>query len=111
MQFQKLFKEGIRAGTITCSFRKWRSPQAKVGGQYNLHPVGAIEVTSVRLVTFSTVTDSDARYSGFADRSALARYLKAEDNDDVFGWTCVRQQKRQATTQIEAVRQRASAHA
>ncbi len=84
MQFQKLFKEGIRAGTITCSFRKWRSPQAKVGGQYNLHPVGAIEVTSVRLVTFSTVTDSDARYSGFADRSALARYLKAEDNDDVY---------------------------
>ncbi len=84
MQFQKHFKEGIRNGTITCSFRKWRSPQAKVGGQYNLHPLGAIEVTSVCLVTFSKVKDSDARRSGFTDRSTLARYLEVNDKDDVY---------------------------
>ncbi|MCZ6856241.1 MAG: hypothetical protein O7G86_20185 [Gammaproteobacteria bacterium] len=84
MQFQKLFKEGIRAGSITCSFRKWRSPQAKVGGRYNLHPVGAIEVTSVSLVAFSTIRDIDAQHSGFEDRSALARYLKVGENDEVY---------------------------
>ena len=84
MQFQKLFKESIRTGSITGSFRKWRSPQAKMGGRYNLHPVGAIVVTSVSLVTFSTISDSDAQLSGFEDRSALARYLEADENDEVY---------------------------
>ncbi len=84
MQFQKHFKDGIRAGTITCSFRKWRAPRAKVGGQYNLHPLGAVEVTSLELVNFSVVNDSDAQLSGFEDRSALARHLKAGENDEVY---------------------------
>ncbi len=55
-----------------------------MGGQYNLHPLGAIEVTALDLVTFSTVTDSDAQQSGFENRAALASSLEVGENDTVY---------------------------
>lgn len=84
MQFTKDFKEAIRAGRVTCSFRTWKSPQAKVGGHYNLHPEGAIEVTALRQISFANAAATHVRRSGFSDKRALRAYLRIDDDDPVY---------------------------
>ncbi|MCZ6709378.1 MAG: hypothetical protein O7B25_03355, partial [Gammaproteobacteria bacterium] len=84
MQFTKDFKEAIRAGRVSCSFRTWKAPQAKVGGRYNLHPAGAIEVTALRQIRFADADHRQVEQSGFADTEALRAYLNVDDNDLVY---------------------------
>ena len=84
MQFTKDFKEAIRAGAVTCSFRHWKSPQAKVGGRYNLHPKGAIEVTGLQQIRVADARRRDIRESGFTDLGALCDYLKVQADDLVY---------------------------
>ena len=75
MQFTSVFKDGIRAGRVTRSYRVWKKPQAKVGGRYNLHPDGVIEVTGISQVPPTGITDEDAVAAGFDDAAALRRFL------------------------------------
>ena len=75
MLFRKPFKEAIRAGRITCSYRRWKKPQAKVGGRYNLHPRGAIEVTAIERVTLAEISAAQANAAGFKSRAALLELL------------------------------------
>ena len=81
MQFTRPFKEAIRAGDVTATLRKWKSPQARVGGQYNLHPRGAIEVTRIRQLPFGKVTSRAVRQSGYADKESLRSFLKVANED------------------------------
>jgi len=70
MVFSKRLRDRVMLGEVTCSVRIWQSPRVKPGGRYPLGP-GAIEVTSVREMTFDDITDDLARRSGFADVSDL----------------------------------------
>lgn len=79
MQFTKPFKQRIAAGEITLSLRQWKSPQAKVGGQYNIVPFGAIEVTSVTTTTLTEVSNDDIAACGFDSIDALSTFLNKPD--------------------------------
>lgn len=70
MQFSPDLREGVAAGRITVSFRLWSRAKVKVGGVY---AVGStrIEVDSIEMVPFSSVTRADVRRSGEQDREAL----------------------------------------
>ena len=74
--FQKRFHEGLKSGAVTLTFRQWASPHVKVGGRYRCHPIGVLEVDAVEKVRLATITDEDARRTGFADRAELLAYLK-----------------------------------
>ena len=87
MQFTREFKAGIRAGEVTRSYRIWKKPQAKVGGRYNLHPDGVIEVTSIRKVAAADITDHDATAAGFADGAALRKFLGTRGKVDLVEFT------------------------
>jgi hypothetical protein len=78
MLFTREFKEGIRAGRITRTYRNWKRPQAKEGGRYNLAPDGVIEVERLRRVPIDRVTNADARKAGFSDRQALSEFLACD---------------------------------
>ena len=69
MLFTRPFKERIRRGELTLTFRRWKRLQARVGGVYKLPPTGAIRVASVDVVEAGEITDVDARRAGHADRS------------------------------------------
>ena len=79
MLFTRDFKDGIRAGKITATYRKWKRPQANVGGRYNLHPDGVIEVTGLSEVAPSGIKDRDARAAGFDNAAALREFLGTSD--------------------------------
>ena len=70
MQFSPELREDVASGRITLSFRLWKRPKVKVGGRYPVGPV-QIEVDSIELVPFSSVTRGDVREAGERDREAL----------------------------------------
>jgi hypothetical protein len=70
VEFSRELRDDIAAGDITVTFRLWRRRQAKVGGRY---PVGRseIEIDSMELVPFSSVSNADVRRAGEPDRETL----------------------------------------
>jgi hypothetical protein len=72
MEFSRDLRAGVLAGDITLSFRLWRRSKVKPGGRYAVGP-GQIEVDSVEVVPFSSITATDLRRAGESDRESLRR--------------------------------------
>jgi hypothetical protein len=72
VEFSKELRDDIAAGDITVSFRLWRRPQAKVGGRYRVGRV-EIQVDSMELVPFASISAADVRLAGEPDRETLRR--------------------------------------
>ena len=72
MEFSRELRDDVIAGDITVSFRLWRRPQVRAGGRYAVGPAH-IEVDSVELMPFASITAADLRRSGEPDRESLRR--------------------------------------
>jgi hypothetical protein len=70
VEFSRELRDGVMSGDITVSFRLWRRPKVKEGGRYPVGPA-QIEVDSVELMPFSSITEADIRRSGEEDRESL----------------------------------------
>ncbi|MYD54531.1 MAG: hypothetical protein F4W96_09545 [Chloroflexi bacterium] len=70
MQFRVRDREAIANGELTATFRRWRSPQARVGGRYRLGPI-VIEVTAVDQIDPSEISVADARAAGHDSPAAV----------------------------------------
>ncbi len=70
MQFSHELHDDIAAGDITVTFRLWRRRQVKVGGRYRVGRV-EIQVDSMELVPFATISPSDIHRAGEPDRETL----------------------------------------
>lgn len=70
MEFSRELRDAVISGDITVSFRLWRHPRVKEGGRYAVGPA-QIEVDSVELVPFGSITAADIRRSGEKDRESL----------------------------------------
>jgi hypothetical protein len=70
VQFSPDLRDDVASGDITVSFRLWSRPKVRAGGRYRVGPV-RIEVDSLELVPFSSVTRADVRRSGEQDRESL----------------------------------------
>lgn len=73
--FKKPFWEGLRQGSITLTYRRWDKPHVRPGGRYRCHPIGVLEVDAITRVAAGTISDDDARRSGFATAAELRGYL------------------------------------
>ncbi|MGE0447487.1 MAG: hypothetical protein AB7P99_19855 [Vicinamibacterales bacterium] len=69
---------GIRAGTITLAFRRWRRPTVRTGGTL-LTAIGRITIRRVSPVERSSITPADARRAGHASRDALLAALRGRE--------------------------------
>lgn len=72
MIFSKELRDAVISGELTVSFRLWRRPKVRVGGRYPVGPV-QIEVDTVELVPFSSITPDDVRQAGEPDLETLRR--------------------------------------
>jgi hypothetical protein len=72
MEFSPELREDVLAGDITLSIRLWKRPKVKRGHRYRVGP-GEIEVDTIGLVPFATITAGDVRRAGEADRETLRR--------------------------------------
>jgi hypothetical protein len=75
MLFERRLREGIRQGTITVAFRRWRRRQVTAGHRYRTG-IDLIEMSSVDIVAPSSVTHADARRAGYDSVQALLAELR-----------------------------------
>lgn len=82
MQFSKELRDAVIAGDISLSFRLWQRPKVKAGGRYPVGPA-VLEVDSIELVPFTSITQTDLRRSGEVSLGELrARAAHAGPIDD-----------------------------
>jgi hypothetical protein len=70
VEFSRELRDQVAAGDITVSYRLWRRPKVRAGGRYLVGPAH-IEVDSVELVPFASITSADVRHSGEKDLESL----------------------------------------
>ena len=76
MLFEKRFWDGLRDGSVTLAFRRWKRPTVRAGG--TLHsPVGLLAIDAVDRIGERAITAADARAAGYPSRAALVRELDA----------------------------------
>jgi hypothetical protein len=83
MLFRQKFLDGIRDGTITLAFRRWRRPSVRSGGTL-LTAAGQLSITSVDEVALMRISEADARRAGYTSREALLAELRARDEGKVY---------------------------
>lgn len=66
--------QGIRSGTITLAFRRWRRPTVRSGGTL-LTAIGQLHIASVTLIDERDISEADARHAGFPSLQALQAAL------------------------------------
>lgn len=76
MLFKRRFQAGIRDGSITLTFRAWKTPRACASSRHRLGPDDAIEIRAVDLVPLSGISAADARRAGFTSRDELVEVLR-----------------------------------
>lgn len=74
MKFTKDAVPGLLDGSITLTFRMWKSPQAKVGGRHRVWGL-LLQIDDVRQVGAGDITDTDARRAGSESALALRERL------------------------------------
>jgi hypothetical protein len=72
VNFSEELRPAVIAGDLTVSFRLWRRPKVRVGGRYAVGPA-QIEVDSIELVPFSSITAKDVRRACEPDLETLRR--------------------------------------
>jgi hypothetical protein len=83
MLFQQRFLDGIRDGSITLAFRRWRRPSVRAGGTL-LTPVGELTIASLSQITLSDISERDARQAGYDSLDALHTALGERTDGHIY---------------------------
>lgn len=75
--------KGIKDGSISLAFRRWRRPTVKPGGTL-LTPIGQLSIGAVERVESSGLTESEATAAGFPDLPSLQAHLALRTEGDVY---------------------------
>jgi hypothetical protein len=83
MLFEARFRDGVQDGSVTITFRRWKRRHAVAGHRYRT-VVGMIEVEDVDVVDPASITDADARRSGYPSADAVRADLRGTDDLPVY---------------------------
>ena len=83
MIFRQHFLDGIRDGSITVAFRRWRRPSVKAGGTL-LTAAGLLHIRDVSRVPIDAISDADARHAGYENRQALIDELNERTDGTLY---------------------------
>ncbi|HKF16884.1 MAG TPA: hypothetical protein VKF14_06815 [Candidatus Dormibacteraeota bacterium] len=75
MLFERRLRDGIREGTITMAFRRWRRCQVVPGRRYRTGD-GFVEVVRVDEVEPPSITELEAHEAGYSSRAELLGDLR-----------------------------------
>lgn len=75
MQFERRYAAGIADGSITLTFRRWKTPQVIAGNTYRT-AAGRLVVDSVIIGQPAAIGDGEARKAGYSSASELIADLR-----------------------------------
>lgn len=73
----------IRAGRVSCVFRKWRRPTVKTGGTLQT-AIGLLAIDAVEAIVPGDITARDVKDAGFASRAHLDAELMAHRDGQLY---------------------------
>ncbi len=76
--------QGVREGTVTLAFRRWRRPDVRTGSEFRTS-AGVVRVESVEVIEPAEITDADAAQAGHPNADSVRRRLAGEP-----GWPTYR---------------------
>jgi biotin operon repressor len=76
--FETRLREGLRDGSITLAFRRWRRAQVVAGHHYRTRS-GMVAAEQVDVVTPAQITAADARAAGYPDVPSLLANLRGDE--------------------------------
>jgi hypothetical protein len=76
MLFKREMHDRIMRGEITRTYRAWSRPIARAGSRHRLDARGVVEIVKVERRLVASITTTDARRAGYADRRALLAALE-----------------------------------
>lgn len=83
MLFKHRHLEGIKNGTITLAFRKWKQCSVKPGSRMKTN-IGIIEIHSVKQISTSDITKTDAKKAGYNTKRELLSQLDQWEDGTIF---------------------------
>ncbi|HEU5475217.1 MAG TPA: hypothetical protein VFV67_31625 [Actinophytocola sp.] len=83
MLIEKRLQAGIRDGSITVMFRRWRARQATAGKTYRT-AAGLVAVDEVRVLAPSKITRRDALAAGYGSADEARADLRGDPADPVY---------------------------
>jgi hypothetical protein len=81
--FRQKFLDGIRNGTVTLAFRRWRRPSVRSGSTV-LTPVGQLHIGSVSLIELDRISPADVRRAGYNSHQALLAELNLRTEGEIY---------------------------
>lgn len=83
MLFKNKFLALIENGKVRLVFRKWTRPTVKQGGTL-LTPVGRLKITSLAVVEYVKITDSEIAQAGYENRTELEKELGLKQVGNIY---------------------------
>ena len=77
MLIERRLHAGIRDGSVTVLFRRWRRPQALAGRRYRTS-AGMLAVDAVSVVDPAAISDADARRAGYQRAGEVVADLRGD---------------------------------
>jgi len=81
--FRQRFLDGIKNGSVTIAFRRWRRPSVKSGGTL-LTAAGMLHIRDVNLVSLDSISSADARRAGYETRESLIEELTERSEGKIY---------------------------
>jgi hypothetical protein len=75
--FKERFRPGLRDGSVTVAYRRWKRPSVRAGGTLQ-SPGGLLAIDSVEVIDNSEIDDEAARAAGYRDRRELLGNLRSD---------------------------------
>jgi hypothetical protein len=75
MLFKQDFHQRLVDGTITTTYRWWKTARVKAGNTYRLNSEGVVKVDGIRSLAMSDISEGEAQASGCESREALIAQL------------------------------------
>jgi hypothetical protein len=73
--FKERFWSGLRDGSVTVVYRRWKRPSVRAGGTLQ-SPGGLLAISSVELIDESEIDEEGARAAGYRDLEELLGSLR-----------------------------------
>lgn len=83
MLFKQKQLKGIRSGTVSLAFRKWRTPVVKAGSRHHT-PIGLVEILEITKVEANSISEVDAINAGYGNRNELFSLLNSFSEGDIY---------------------------
>lgn len=83
MLFEQRFRDPVADGSVTVTFRRWKTHQVKVGNRYRT-PIGMIEVEAVDIVDESAIRGDDVARAGYGSAEELVADLRGSPAQSIY---------------------------